>query len=188
MGFLKSKIKRMVLGLSLVASMLFSAVPALAAEEVASENVTNETEAVASESPSVDLATVIADIALEPRAGNETWTGSGFGGSYTFTDYNLTPVKTMGASGTLLIYGSFYGNDGYASASPIKLTAQIRSTSGAIKAQTVEVDTRNGNIDFSMACSVSKGEQIQLFFDASSIANPPGILRSAFVSYNYDLF
>ena len=188
MGFLKSKIKRMVLGLSLVASMLFSAVPALAAEEVASENVTNETEAVASESPSVDLATVIADIAMEPRAGNETWTGSGFGGSYTFTDYNLTPVKTMGASGTLLIYGSFYGNDGYASASPIKLTAQIRSTSGAIRAETVRVDNRSGNVSFAMSCTVSKGDQIQLYFDASSIANPPGIYRSAYITYNYDLY
>ena len=188
MGFLKSKIKRMVLGLSLAASMLFSAVPALAAEEVASENVTNETEAVASESPSVDLATVIADIAMEPRAGNETWTGSGFGGSYTFTNYNLTPVKTMGTSGTLLIYGTFYGNDGYSDVSPIKLTAQIRSTSGVVKAQTIEVDSRNGYNDFSMACSVSQGEKIQLFFDASSVANPPGILRSAYVSYNYDLY
>ena len=188
MGFLKSKIKRMVIGLSLVASMLFSAVPALAAEEVASENVTNETEAVASESPSVDLATVIADIALEPRAGNETWTGSGFGGSYTFTNYNLTPVKTMGTSGTLLIYGSFYGNDGYATSSPIVLTAQIRKTDGTVKAETVRVDNRSGNVSFAMSCSVSKGEQIQLFFDASSVSNPPGIYRSAFVTYNYDLY
>ena len=188
MGFLKSKIKRMVLGLSLVASMLFSAVPALAAEEVASENVTNETEAVASESPSVDLATVMADIALEPRAGTETWTGSGFGGSYTFVNYNLTPVKTMGSSGTLVIYGTFYGSDGYSDVSPIKLTAQIRSTSGTVRAQTIRVDDRSGAVSFSMSCSVSKGDKIQLYFDASSIANPPGIYREAFVSYNYNLY
>ena len=132
MGFLKSKIKRMVLGLSLVASMLFSAVPTLAAEEVVAE----ETDAVVTETPNVDLATVMADISLENRAGNETWTGSGFGGSYTFVDYNLTPVKTMGSSGTLVISGTFYGNDGYSDVSPIKLTAQIRSTSGAVRAQT----------------------------------------------------
>lgn len=185
MGFLKSKIKRMVLGLSLVASMLFSAVPALAAEEVASENVTNETESVASESPSVDLATVMADIALEPRAGNETWTGSGFGGSYRFTNYNLTPVKTMGNSGTLVISGIFSGSDGYADVSRIKLTVQIRSTSGSIKASTVVVDDRSGSTSFSVSCSVSQGEQIQLFFDASSVANPPGIYRSAFVDYDF---
>lgn len=181
MGFLKSKIKRMVLGLSLVASMLFSAVPTLAAEEVVAE----ETDAVVTETPNVDLATVMADISLENRAGNETWTGSGFGGSYTFVDYNLTPVKTMGSSGTLVISGTFYGNDGYSDVSPIKLTAQIRSTSGAVRAQTIRVDDRSGAVSFSVSCSVTKGEQIQLFFDASSIANPPGIYRSAYVIYDY---
>ena len=184
MKFLKSKIKRLVLGLSLVASMLFSAVPTLAAEEVVAE----ETDAFVTETPNVDLATVMADISLENRAGNETWTGSGFGGSYTFTNYNLTPVKTMGTSGTLLIYGSFYGNDGYATSSPIVLTAQIRKTDGTVKAETVRVDNRSGNVSFAMSCSVSKGEQIQLFFDASSVSNPPGIYRSAFVTYNYDLY
>ena len=51
MEFLKSKIKRMVLGLSLVASMMFSAVPTLAAEEVVAE----ETDAVVTETPNVDL-------------------------------------------------------------------------------------------------------------------------------------
>ena len=181
MGFLKSKIKRMVLGLSLVASMLFSAVPALAAEEVVAE----ETDAVVTETPNVDLATVMADISLENRAGNETWTGSGFGGSYTFVDYNLTPVKTMGSSGTLVISGSFTGNDGYADVSPIKLTAQIRSTSGAVKATTVVVDNRSGSTAFAVSCPVTIGEQIQLYFDASSIANPPGIYRHAYVIYDY---
>ena len=88
----------------------------------------------------------------ETRAGNETWTGSGFGGAYTFTDYNLTPVKTMGESGTLLIHGSFYGNDGYANVSPIKLTAQIRNTAGGVKAQTVVVDDRSGYVSFSVSC------------------------------------
>ena len=184
MGFLKSKIKRMVLGLSLVASMLFSAVPALAAEEVVAE----ETDAVVTETPNVDLATVMADISLENRAGNETWTGSGFGGAYRFTDYNLTPIKTMGSSGTLLIYGSFYGDDGYSDVSPIKLTAQIRNTNGTVRTETVRVDDRSGHVSFAMSCSVSKGDQIQLFFDASSVANPPGILRSAYVTYNYDLY
>lgn len=184
MGFLKSKIKRMLLGLSLVASMLFSAVPALAAEEVVAE----ETDAVVTETPNVDLATVMADISLENRAGNETWTGSGFGGAYRFTDYNLTPIKTMGSSGTLLIYGSFYGDDGYSDVSPIKLTAQIRNTNGTVRTETVRVDDRSGHVSFAMSCSVSKGDQIQLFFDASSVANPPGILRSAYVTYNYDLY
>ena len=133
----------------------------------------------------VDLSTIISDINLEPRAGNETWVGSGFGGSYTFTDYNLTPIKTMGQSGTLVISGIFRGTDGYANVSRIKLTVQIRSTSGSIKSSTVVVDDRSGSTAFSVSCSVSQGETIQLFFDASSVANPPGIYRSAFVDYDY---
>lgn len=181
MEFLKSKIKRMVLGLSLVASMMFSAVPTLAAEEVVAE----ETDAVVTETPNVDLATVMADISLENRAGNETWTGSGFGGAYRFTDYNLTPVKTAGQSGTIVIYGSFSGDDGYSDVSPIKLTAQIRNTSGGVKASSVTVDNRSGATTFSVSAYVSRGEQFQLYFDASSIANPPGIYRSATISYSY---
>ena len=122
---------------------------------------------------------------IQPRAGVETWYGSGFGGSYRFTDYNLTPVKTMGKSGTLVISGSFYGDDGYANSSPIKLTAQIRSTSGAVRASTVVVDDRSGATGFVMSCRVTAGDKIQLYFDASSIANPPGIYRSAYIEYNY---
>lgn len=143
----------------------------------------------------VQTAILATDIAeedslgiLTTRAGNETWTGSGLGGDFRFIDYNLTPVKTMGQSGTLTISGNFYGNDGYADSSPIKLTFEIRSTSGAVLARTVVPDTRNGNIPFAVSCHVSKGQQIQLFMDASSIANPPGILREAKIQYYYGFY
>ena len=122
---------------------------------------------------------------LVTRAGNETWTGSGFGGAFRFTDYNLTPVKTMGESGTLVISGYFYGDDGYADVSPVKLTFQIRSTSGTVLKSIVVPDTLNGSIPFAISCNVSKGQQIQLFMDASSISSPPGILRSAYIAYDY---
>ena len=165
------KIKKLLVGLLVSASMFITTVsPALAAEETVSMEV--ET--------------------ASPRAGNETWTGSGFGGSYTFTNNNLTPIKTMGKSGRLLISGHFYGTDGFASSSPssspIKLTVQIRSTNGNVLASTEVIDTRNGNIPFSVAANVTAGQQIRLFFDASSIANPPGIYRSAYVNYDYDLY
>lgn len=127
-------------------------------------------------------------LGIVARAGNETWTGSGFGGAFRFTDYNLTPVKTMGQSGTLLISGYFYGDDGYADSSPIKLTFQIRSSSGTILVSKVFYDTRNGSIPFSISCNVTKGQKIQLFMDASSIANPPGPTRAAYIAYDYDLY
>ena len=166
-----TKIKKRFLGIvAVVALFAFSVTPAFAQEQ-----------------ETVDATSAVDTTAenIQPRAGEETWTGSGFGGSYTFTNYNLTPVKTMGQSGTLLISGSFTGRDGYANSSPIKLTAQIRSTSGAVRASTVVVDDRSGATFFAVSCKVSAGDRIQLFFDASSIANPPAIYRSAYVEYDY---
>lgn len=125
---------------------------------------------------------------LVTRAGNETWTGSGFGGAFTFKDNNLTPIKVMGKTGTLYINGYFYGDDGYADSSPIKLTFQIRSTSGNILVSRVFYDTRNGAVPFSISCNVTQGQQIQLFMDASSISNPPGPTRVAYIAYDYDLY
>lgn len=125
---------------------------------------------------------------LVARAGNETWTGSGFGGAFRFTNNNLTPVKTIGKTGTLTVTGYFYGDDGYADVSPVELTFQIRSTSGQVLASTVVPDTLNGSIPFAVSCKVTQGQQIQLFMDASSISNPPGIYRSAYVAYNYYIY
>lgn len=161
---MRKKLKRLLISLVVSATMLVTTVcPAFAAEET----TTVETETVS------------------PRAGTETWTGSGHGGSYTFNNYNLTPVKTMGESGRLLISGSFYGTDGFASSSPIALTVEIRSTSGTVLGRTYANDNRSGNVPFAVSASVSAGQKIQLYFDASSIANPPGIYRSAYVYYNY---
>lgn len=208
---LKSKIKRRILSLITVASVFaFSASPVFAQENVSSaeENTSSEQEAVVitpeeiSEKleliKNIDPATVpetpwevtsndSSGEAIVTRAGNETWNGSGLAGNYTFNNYNLTPVKTMGKSGTLLIHGSFYGDDGFATSSPIKLTVEIRTTSGVVKARTVVTDDHSGAAAFSVAATVSAGEQIQLYFDASSIANPPGIYRSAHVTYYYAL-
>lgn len=166
-----SKLKKRIFGIVVGVSVFaFSVTPAFAQEQ-----------------ETVDATSAVDTTAenIQPRAGEETWTGSGHGGSYTFTNYNLTPVKTMGQSGTLVISGYFSGNDGYADVSPIKLTAQIRSTSGTVKASTVVVDDRTGVTSFVMSCRVSAGERIQLYYDASSIANPPGIYRSAYINYDF---
>ena len=176
-----SRIKRRIIAFILTATVAVSSVtPVFAQESVPATTENNNVTKIATSSVAAENINEVVT-----RAGNETWTGSGFGGSYTFTDYNLTPVKTMGKSGTLVISGYFTGNDGYANASPIKLTAQIRNTSGGVKGSSVTVDDRSGSTAFAITASVSKGEQIQLYFDASSIANPPGIYRSAYVSYNY---
>ncbi len=163
------KVKRFLVGIVAIATMLVTTIsPAFASTDLD----VNADESVES---------------VEPRAGTETWTGSGFGGSYTFTDTNTTPVKTMGKSGTLLISGYFYGDDGYASSHPIVLTVEIRSTSGAVLGRTSVIDDRSGAVDFAVSAPVSAGQKIQLFFDASSAYSSPGIYRSAYVNYYYDL-
>lgn len=170
-----SKLKKRILGIVVGVSVFAFSVSPVFAQGQENEDVAPTT-----------TETVDANVeSIQPRAGTETWYGSGFGGSYRFTDYNLTPVKTMGQSGTLVISGSFYGADGYANSSRIKLTAQIRSTSGAVKSYTIVVDDRSGSTPFTVSCPVSAGEKIQLYFDASSVANPPGIYRSAYVEYDY---
>lgn len=175
---LKKRIVGIVLGVSVFA---FSVVPVFADEQE------NEDSILESSQTAETLTSMDNVESILPRAGTETWYGSGFGGSYRFTDYNLTPVKTMGKSGTLVISGSFRGTDGYADVSPIKLTAQIRSTSGAVRASTVIVDDRSGATFFGISCAVSAGDKIQLYFDASSVANPPGIYRSAYIEYDYSI-
>ncbi len=174
---LRKVVGRIAISLTLLLGMSMQSFAAEAPEASSDVLVTD-----AREKAVVDAADIVT------RAGNETWTGSGFGGAFRFTDYNLTPVKTMGKSGTLLISGYFYGDDGYADSSPIKLTFQIRTTSGAVKSQTIVPDTRNGDVSFSTSCHVNAGDQIQLFMDASSIGNPPGITRSAYIAYNYYLY
>ena len=159
--------KRLVAIVALFTLVLVMAVPSFAAESESAENVSVEQDVVA-------------------RAGEETWTGSGAGGAFRFTDNNITPTKTMGQSGTLLITGSFYGTDGYADSVPIKLTFQIQNSTGTrVLASTVVNDNRSGYIPFAVSCHVNKGDKIRLFMDASSISNPPGILRSAYIEYDY---
>lgn len=201
---MRKKLKRLLVSIIVSTTMLVTTVvPAFAAESqekaevtdkvaqntVEVENLVNYKFFDESVTSKYGLApTIIVDDNIDSvllRAGTETWTGSGHGGSYTFNNYNLTPVKTMGQSGTLLISGWFYGNDGFASSSPIALTVEIRSTSGAVLGRTSVYDDRSGNVPFAVSANVSAGQKIQLFFDASSIANPPGIYRSAYVYYNY---
>ena len=109
-------------------------------------------------------------------AGAEDWSSSTktYVGSMHMTDNNLTQVKTIKRTGTLHIVGHFYGEDAHAAVSPIRLTAQIRyAYGGAIGNASITKDDNRS------------GLQVQIFFDASSISNPPGYYRRAFIEYWY---
>ena len=120
-------------------------------------------------------------------AGNETWYidhEGNYEATYTFTDNNLTPYKTMGDSAYLVIFGDFkkadYGD------SNIKLTVEIRDyPSGNVLDRRVVDNTNYPNTNmFVVTAQVYAGQRIQIFFDASSIDNPPGFYREAWVDYD----
>lgn len=127
--------------------------------------------------------------AITPRAGVETWSNSSstYVGSMHMQNNNLSPVKTIGRSGTLHIWGHFYGEDANAASSPIQLRAEIRQASGsAINGNYCLVrDNRSGLVHFSTSCAVTAGQKVQIYFDASSISNPPGYYRQAYIEYYY---
>lgn len=123
---------------------------------------------------------------VHPVIAAETWTiaGGNYDADYTFTDDNLTPYKIIGDTGTLVVYGYFFKDD--SGDSNIKLTAQIRDyPSGKILAQeVVENNDYPFSNNFMISTNVYSGQRIQLYFDASSINNPPGFYRKAYVNYS----
>lgn len=110
-------------------------------------------------------------------AGEETLPlGSYSIGGFTFTDTNLTPIKTMPAGAQTLGFGvTFRKSPTDAGIGTVKLTMQIRDLSGNILAQSTKVDRSDYDIRFTRLyvgnINVSPGQKYQVFFDASSF-NP----------------
>lgn len=124
-------------------------------------------------------------------AGPETWNYSTSlvpVGSFNCTDTNLTPVKTMGYTGTLTIDISYFERTDAYSSSPVKLTVQARRAgTSTVLAQDVYYEEIGFGGSFSF--DVKKGDQIQIFFDVSTAEgySKPGPYRSAYVRYGYVL-
>lgn len=137
---------------------------------------------------SIMLVMAMCIFAVQPAfaAGTETWYSShgNYDAAYTFNDDNLTPVKTMGDSGTLVVFGDFKKAD--SGSSNVKLTAEIRAyPSGTVLDRIVVDNTNYPNPNlFALSTHVTAGQKIQIYFDASSVSNPPGFLRSAYVDYS----
>ncbi len=137
------------------------------------------------------LSTSVSVFAIEQnntRAGTETWssTTNTYVGSMHFTNTNLTPVKTIGRTGTLTIWGHFYGEDDYAAYKPINFTAQLKRAYGSVLTQTVVYDDRSGLIHFQLQYPVKAGDQLQLYFTATTASGElPGYTRAAFAEYWY---
>ena len=120
-------------------------------------------------------------------AGNETWyAGVKYTSTYVFNNCNYTPCKTIGSTGTLAIIGSFRRAD--TSTSQIKLTMKIIDFDTKQVLSTVVVnDQYNDAVNTTEFCgaylNVHAGQRIQIFVDASSVSNPPGYYRTAWITY-----
>ena len=103
---------------------------------------------------------------------------------YTVTNTNLTPYKVIDQSGVLCVYGHFWKADS-ASYSNVRLTVEIRDYPSGRVLNKVSAENRQYPYGdpFFIDAEVYAGQKIQLFFDVSSINNPPGPYRKALVSY-----
>lgn len=114
-------------------------------------------------------------------AGEETLpVGSHYIGNFTFTDTNLTKIKTMpNGAQTLRIGVKFRKSPTDAGIGQVKLTVQIRDTNGHVITTKVVNDITgyiNGTnprytVLLTDEINVSAGQKYQIFFDASSV-NP----------------
>lgn len=126
-------------------------------------------------------------IAVQPAfaAGGDVWyKDQRYEAEYTITNNNLTPYKVIAESGVLCVYGHVWKADS-ASYSNVRLTVEIRDyPSGRVLNRTVVDNNQYPYGDpFFVDAEVYAGQKIQLFFDVSSINNPPGPYRKALVNY-----
>lgn len=107
----------------------------------------------------VPTADVTADTVA--RAGTETlYAGSGSIGSFYLQNNNLTPVKTMGASGTF----SLFGTASCSSSTYWQICVQIKDAyTGSVLATDYTSGSSYNFQYYSMEISVTKGQKIQIY-------------------------
>ncbi len=123
---------------------------------------------------------------IETRAGVETWVyGNHWVGEFNMTNTNMTPQKTMGTSGHLIVYGVFNPNDNIGNLA-LDITIYNR-TNGTSSTRTYE---HNSGHVYAVDMNVHQGDVLQIYFDAhtaSGHSNPSGAYRKANVTLNYSL-
>lgn len=122
---------------------------------------------------------------VETRAGTENWgrATKQHVGTFTFKNNNLTPVKTITQSGYLYLHVNYSKADSYDG--NVMLTVQIRKANGT--QLTNDYFYSYGRDEMTAWTHVSAGDQIQIFFDASTATGPSAHYRSANVTYYYTL-
>lgn len=142
----------------------------------------------------ITLAFAMAIIAFAlpvMAAGVETWYGDWVDETpIIVTNNNLTPVKTMGVSGTLHVAAGIKGRpDLEPSGCPkIKLTMEIRTLSGTVLGRKeVREDAFMPQVHIDVP--VVKGQKLQIFFDVSSVSyNPNQNFRVGEINYSHEIY
>lgn len=116
---------------------------------------------------------------VAPCAGTETWyAGNGKVGSFTLSGNNLTPVKTMGATGNLTVYGfaDVTTNDNI-----WWVEIQIIDyKTGDVIAETSSKSRNSNGQAYSLSFDVVKGQKIRIFMYYGSMPD-----TDAYVSIYY---
>lgn len=143
----------------------------------------------AAEQPTVQSESSNQSDTISPRAGAETWyPGDRSFGTMNLTNYNITPVKTMGASGNLFVYGYYRTTDGRSRAI---LTTEVRkaysSTVLCSGTSTEAANTGQRTYFATGVTHVNAGDKIQIYNDISSVTPQPSgsPYRKAYVELYY---
>lgn len=129
-----------------------------------------------------DIESETSNTTVQPRAGVETLPYGGYSiGAFTFTDTNLTPVKTVqGRKISLFINFTKAASD--RGIGPVKLSVQIRDTAGNALSDVYTYSQTNENDELLLIVPEidlgTTGRQIQIWFDASSVGASNGNFRS----------
>ncbi len=97
-----------------------------------------------------------------PMSGTETWNaGGGYVGAFTMAASNLTPVKTMGASGLLQVYGTAEANN---NGNPWWIKVQLKDAfSGEVLAQSTSTPRTSSKQAYAVSLNVTKGQKIRVY-------------------------
>lgn len=131
------------------------------------------------------LAMVMSIVPLSAfAAGSETWDADlVWELPFTITGYNLTPTKTMGASGTLVIHADYLVVDSSSNSNPVNCTLEVRDIYGNVLAS--ENTTFSSNLLIPLSLNVTQGQRIQIYMDAYDAYT--GVARRVQITYSHKI-
>lgn len=132
---------------------------------------------------------MVLSIASVPAsaAGVETWYATDdyiFENEFTIRGYNLTPVKTMGSTGTLnLIIAALEFTDASSNSNPVNFRYEIRSNGTVLLSGTETLTNDELSFAFWTRVNVTAGQKIQVYISAYDAVT--GNYRTARVEYGH---